>query len=59
MMPFPLHQKKSKAMVGLEQIALSLVRQARLPRKGWSGARVVPEEEDLPLDTIIIHPSRS
>jgi MinD-like ATPase involved in chromosome partitioning or flagellar assembly len=59
MVPFPLHQKKSKAMVGLDQIALKLVRQSRLPRRGWSGAREVSEEEDLPLDTIITHPSRS
>jgi flagellar biosynthesis protein FlhG len=59
MVPFPLHQKKSKAMVGLEQIALQLVRQSRLPRVGWSGAREALEEEALPLDTIITHPSRS
>ena len=59
MMPFPLHQKKSKAMAGLEQIALSLVKQSRLPRKGWSGSREVSEEEDLPLATIITQPSRS
>ncbi|HZK14918.1 MAG TPA: hypothetical protein VFC55_10385, partial [Desulfobaccales bacterium] len=57
MVPFPLHQKKSKAMVGLEQIALTLVRQSRLPRRGWSGAREASEEEDLSLDTIITHPS--
>jgi flagellar biosynthesis protein FlhG len=59
MVPFPLHHKKSKAMVGLEQIALTLVTQSRLPRRGWSGARQVSEEEDLPMDTIITHPSRS
>jgi flagellar biosynthesis protein FlhG len=59
MVPFPLHQKKSKAMVGLDQIALKLVRQSRLPRVAWSGAREALEEGDLPLDTIITHPSRS
>jgi flagellar biosynthesis protein FlhG len=59
MVPFPIHQKKSKAMLGLDQIALKLVRQSRLPRRGWSGAGEVTEEEDLPLDTIITHPSRS
>jgi hypothetical protein len=59
MVPFPLHHKKSKAMMGLEQIALALVRQSRLSRRGWSGAREVSEEEDLPLDTIITHASRS
>ena len=59
MVPFPLHQKKSKAMVGLDQIALKLVRQSRLPRVAWSGAREASEEEALPLDTIITHPSRS
>jgi flagellar biosynthesis protein FlhG len=59
MVPFPLHQKKSKAMVGLDQIALNLVRQSRLPRVGWRGAREVSEEEALPMDTIISHPSRS
>jgi len=59
MAPFPLHQKKSKAMAGLDQIALKLVRQSRLPRVGWSGAREASEEEDLPLNTIITHPSRS
>ena len=47
MVPFPLHQKKSKAMVGLDQIALKLVRQSRLPRVGWSGAREASEEERL------------
>jgi len=46
-------------MVGLDQIALKLVTQSRLPRMGWSGAREASEEEDLPLDTILAHPSRS
>jgi hypothetical protein len=46
-------------MVGLDQIALNLVRQSRLPRVGWRGAREVSEEEALPMDTIISHPSRS
>jgi hypothetical protein len=59
MVPFPLHQKKSKAMLGLEQIALALVRQSRLPRRGWSEAREAHEEEDLPLDPIMANPSRS
>jgi flagellar biosynthesis protein FlhG len=59
MVPFPLHQKKSKAMVGLEQIALKLVRQSRLPRVGSSGVQEVPEEEGLPMNTIITQPSRS
>jgi flagellar biosynthesis protein FlhG len=59
MVPFPLHQKKSKAMVGLEEIALKLVRQSRLPRRGWIEARDDATEEVLPLDTIITHPSRS
>jgi flagellar biosynthesis protein FlhG len=61
MVPFPLHQKKSKAMVGLDQIALQLVRQSRLPRVSWSGAQEAEaaEEEALPLDTIITHASRS
>jgi flagellar biosynthesis protein FlhG len=59
MVPFPLHRKKSKAMVGLDQIALKLVTQSRLPRVGRSGAREASEGEDLPLDTIIAHPSRS
>jgi hypothetical protein len=38
---------------------LTLVQHSRLPRRGWSGAREAQEEEDLPLDTIITHPSRS
>ena len=59
MVPFPLHRKKSKAMVGLDQIALKLVKQSRLGRVGWSEAREASEEEDLPLDTIITPPSRS
>jgi flagellar biosynthesis protein FlhG len=59
MVPFPLHQKKSKAMVGLNQIALQLVRQSRLPRGGWSGVQEAVEEEALPLDAIITHPSTS
>jgi flagellar biosynthesis protein FlhG len=59
MVPFPLHQKKSKAMAGLEQIALTLVRQSRLARVGSSGVQEVLGEEDLPMDTIITEPSRS
>jgi flagellar biosynthesis protein FlhG len=59
MVPFPLHQKKSKAMVGLDQIALKLVRQSRLPRVNLSGAQEASEEEDLPMNTIITQPSRS
>jgi flagellar biosynthesis protein FlhG len=58
MVPFPLHQKKSKAMVGLEQIALNLVRQSRLSRVGTSGVQEAAEEEDLPLNTIVTQPSR-
>ena len=46
-------------MVGLDQIALQLVRQSRLPRVSWSGAQEAAEEEALPLDTIISHASRS
>jgi flagellar biosynthesis protein FlhG len=59
MVPFPLHQKKSKAMVGLNQIALTLVRHSRLPRVASSGAREASDEEAFPLDTILTHPSRS
>ena len=59
MVPFPLHRKKSKAMVGLEQIALKLVRQSRLARVGSSGAQEASEEENLPMNTIITQPSRS
>ena len=59
MVPFPLHQKKSKAMEGLEQIALTLVRQSRLPRRGWNRVQEAHEAEDVPLNTIIAHPSRS
>ena len=59
MVPFPLHQKKSKAMVGLEQIALKLVRQSRLARVGSSEAQEASEEERLPMNTIITQPSRS
>jgi flagellar biosynthesis protein FlhG len=57
MVPFPIHQKKSKAMVGLEQIALKLVRQSRLARVDSSGAQEASEEEDLPMDTIVTQPS--
>ena len=56
MVPFPLHQKKSKAMVGLDQIALRLVKQSRLPRVAWSGAREASEEEALPMDTYYYPP---
>jgi flagellar biosynthesis protein FlhG len=59
MVPFPLHQKKSKAMAGLEQIALRLVRQSRLSRVAWNGTQEAAEEEALPLDNIMSHPSRS
>jgi flagellar biosynthesis protein FlhG len=59
MMPFPLHQKKSKAMAGLEQIALRLVKHSRLPRVAWNGVREASEEEALPMDAIITNPSGS
>jgi hypothetical protein len=58
MVTFTLHQKKSKAMVGLDQIALNLVRQSRLSRVSFRGAQEASEEEDLTLDTIITHHSR-
>jgi hypothetical protein len=56
--PFPLHQKKSKAMVGLDQITLNLVRPSRLSPVSFRGAQEASEEEDLTLDTIITHQSR-
>jgi flagellar biosynthesis protein FlhG len=59
MVPFPLHQKKSKAMTGLDQIAMRLVKESRLPRMDWTGTREASEEEDLSLDTIVTHPSSS
>jgi MinD-like ATPase involved in chromosome partitioning or flagellar assembly len=59
MVPFPIHQKKSKAMVGLDQIALRIVKQSRLPRLAWGRVPEASEEEAMPLDTIISHPSRS
>jgi flagellar biosynthesis protein FlhG len=60
MVPYPLHNKKSKAMAGLDQIALRLVRESRLPRLAWrAAAEEDPEPEDVPLDSIIIHPSGS
>jgi flagellar biosynthesis protein FlhG len=59
MVPFPLHQKKSRAMTGLDQIALRLVKESRLPRMALTGAREASEEEDVSLDTIVTHPSSS
>jgi flagellar biosynthesis protein FlhG len=59
MVPFPLHQKKSKAMKGLDQIALTVVKESRLPRLTREGVWEAPEEEDLGMDTIITHPTRS
>jgi flagellar biosynthesis protein FlhG len=59
MVPFPLHQKKSKAMMGLDQIALRLVKESRLPRVAWKAAEESSEAEDVALDSIIIHPSGS
>lgn len=59
MVPFPLNQKKSKAKMGLDQIALRLVKESRLPRVAWKVAGEASEEEALPLDTIITHPSGS
>jgi flagellar biosynthesis protein FlhG len=59
MVPFPLHQRKSKAMMGLDQIALRVVKESRLPRGSWNATEAAVEEEDLPLDTIITNPSRS
>lgn len=58
MVPFPLHQRKSKAMMGLDQIALRVVKESRLPRGSCKAIEAI-EEEDLPLDTIMTHPSRS
>jgi flagellar biosynthesis protein FlhG len=58
MVPFPLHQRKSKAMMGLDQIALRVVKESRLPRGSRKAIEAI-EEEDLPLDTIMTHPSRS
>jgi flagellar biosynthesis protein FlhG len=58
MVPFPLHLKKSKAMAGLDQIALRIVKESRLPRVAKGGSRVIlEEEEDLPLDAIVTQPS--
>jgi flagellar biosynthesis protein FlhG len=60
MVPYPLHNKKSKAMAGLDQIALRLVKESRLPRMAWrAAAEEDPEPEDVPMDSIIIHPSGS
>jgi len=59
MVPFPLHQKKSKAMKGLDQIALTVVKESRLPRVTWEGVWEASAEEDLGMDTIITHPTRS
>jgi flagellar biosynthesis protein FlhG len=59
MVPFPLHQRKSKAMKGLDQIALTLVKESRLPRVAWEGVWEPPEEEDLGMDAIITHPTGS
>jgi flagellar biosynthesis protein FlhG len=59
MVPFPLHHKKSKAMGGLDQIALRLVKESRLPRVTWTGAQEDAEEEDVLLDNIVTNPSRS
>ncbi len=58
MVPFPLLQKKSKAMAGLDQIASRLVKESRLPRVTW-GVAGETVEEDFPLDTIVTHPARS
>jgi flagellar biosynthesis protein FlhG len=58
MVPFPLHQKKSKAMTGLDQIALRIVKESRLPRVVVRGTREVSEEEeDLSLETIVTQAS--
>jgi flagellar biosynthesis protein FlhG len=59
MVPFPIHQKKSKAMRGLDQIALALVKESRLPRVTWEGVWEAEEEEDLGMDNIITHPTGS
>ena len=57
MVPFPLHQKKSKAMKALEQIALRLVKESRLPRVTWNEAPQVEAPEDLPLEDIVTQSS--
>jgi flagellar biosynthesis protein FlhG len=59
MVPFPLHLKKSKAMTGLDQIALKIVKESRLPRVDRAGSREISEseeEEDLLLDNIVTQP---
>jgi flagellar biosynthesis protein FlhG len=58
MVPFPLHQRKSKAMTALDLIAKRVVKESRLPRGSWKAIEAI-EEEDLPLNTIMTHPSRS
>jgi flagellar biosynthesis protein FlhG len=59
MVPFPLHQKKSKAMKGLDQMALTVVKESRLPRLTREEVWEASEEEDLSMDTIITHPTGS
>ena len=47
-----------KATKGLDQIALTLVKESRLPRVTWDRVWDA-SEEDLGMDTIITHPTGS
>jgi flagellar biosynthesis protein FlhG len=57
MAPFHLEQKKSKAAAGLNQIALIMVKKSRLPKSAWRSEAEELEKPDLPVKSLITHPS--
>lgn len=53
MTPFPLSRKKSKAILGLEQMALRLIKESRLPRSTWGAAGEPAEDLKVAGETLL------
>jgi len=57
MMPFPLDQKRSKVTMGLEEIALKMVKESRLPKSSWGSSREAVDEVELSMEKLVTQPS--
>lgn len=57
MVPSYLEQKKSKAAAGLEQIALKLVKESRLPKSAWQLEPPDQEATEMAVKPLATHPS--
>lgn len=57
MVPFPLTKKKSKAILCLEQMALRIIRESRLPRSTWHVAGDSSVDLEVPEETLLPFPS--